>query len=457
MSHSHPFRLSRRRLAAWYTGVMTLILIAGSYALYRLLIHARWLHLERDMQKLAIALERRIHPVLEQPGQFSPTIQQQLPGLCIGAQTCAVTLGPDRSLATLPTFLTDSVIQEKDKYCVRFLNPSGDPVASLNIPADNEACNGVKFWRRMRDRQGEHYHQKRYPLQTTTQADWGTLQIARSLNTLDWYLFWVEIVLLVLLLLSIALVGYASWWLAGMAMQPVEQAYHQMQQFTADAAHELRTPVAAIRAMVQTALRSADDLTPEEVNATLQTVERQSHRLSRLMQDLLVLSQMEQATGANTRKICDLSDLLKTLAEEFQDMAASSQVSLGLEFCATVPVHVLGYPEQLHRAVANLLSNGIQYTPAGGRVTLSLDSEATHEAIIQVRDTGVGIAPEAQARIFDRFYRVDKERSRHSGGSGLGLAIVQAIVLGHKGSIQVESELGKGSTFTIRLPMLVVL
>jgi signal transduction histidine kinase len=114
-------------------------------------------------------------------------------------------------------------------------------------------------------------------------------------------------------------------------------------------------------------------------------------------------------------------------------------------------LEIWGDEEQLYRLVSNLIVNAIQYTPKGGSVTVILDCQNTH-AIVQVRDTGIGIAPEHQQRIFDRFYRVDSDRSRASGGSGLGLAIASAIGRSHQGSLQLQSELGKGSTFTIRLP-----
>ncbi len=118
---------------------------------------------------------------------------------------------------------------------------------------------------------------------------------------------------------------------------------------------------------------------------------------------------------------------------------------------AQEPLSVLGNEEQLYRLVSNLMVNAIQATPPEGKVTVVLDSSEEY-ALIQVQDTGMGIAPEDQSHIFDRFYRVHKDRSRQTGGSGLGLAIAQAIALAHHGSIQVQSQLGLGSTFTVRLP-----
>lgn len=455
MQSSQSFRRSRRQLAAWYTGVMTLILMAGTYTIYRLIVHARWVHLERDVQQLAIALDRQIQPALTRPGTFSAIAPTTLPGLCLTNQDCNNVSSVE---APLQEQLLQTIPQINDEYCVRFVDLNDQTVATLNIPLDKSVCDRPEVWDPCRTCQRDtYYYYKYYPLQDVAQQDWGTLRIARSLNQLDWYLLYVEITLLGLLLLAVLLVGYASWWLAGMAMRPLQQSYEQMQQFTADASHELRTPVAAIRAMVQAALRSSEDLTPEEITTALQTVDRQSQRLTRLLQDLLVLSTLDQAAKDRSKAVCDLTTLLKDLVEEFQAIARTADVKLVLNFPTAKAIHTLGNPDQLHRAVANLLSNGIQYTPAGGQVTLTLSSESTHHAIIEVADTGVGIAAEAQAKIFDRFYRVEKERSRHSGGSGLGLAIVQAIAQAHNGTVQVTSEPGKGSTFTLRVPMLIVL
>jgi signal transduction histidine kinase len=127
-------------------------------------------------------------------------------------------------------------------------------------------------------------------------------------------------------------------------------------------------------------------------------------------------------------------------------------VSFSMQVHQQEPLYVRGNEEQLYRLVSNLMVNAIQATPNEGKVRVVLERSDEY-ALIQVQDTGIGIAPEDQSRIFDRFYRVHKDRSRQTGGSGLGLAIAQAIARAHHGSIQVQSELGLGSTFTVRLPL----
>jgi signal transduction histidine kinase len=151
------------------------------------------------------------------------------------------------------------------------------------------------------------------------------------------------------------------------------------------------------------------------------------------------------------RPVC-LNDLVSDVAEELSALAIAADLTLSIDIRTPEPLHVNGDEEQLYRLIFNLVVNAIQYTPAGGQVAVILDS-STQQALIYIKDTGVGIALPEQTRIFDRFYRVNSDRSRHTGGSGLGLSIAKAIAIAHNGSIDVQSELGKGSTFTIRLPL----
>jgi signal transduction histidine kinase len=246
------------------------------------------------------------------------------------------------------------------------------------------------------------------------------------------------------------LVAGAGWWLAGLAMQPVYRSYRQIQQFTSDAAHELRTPLAAIRATLESTLR-IDRLSEAEARDTLRVIERQNHRLSVLVQDLLLLSRIDQLSSPIKYLPCCLNDLVSDLTEELASLALAAGVELIADIRAPKPLYITGDFEQLYRLVLNIVVNAIQHTPAGGRVTVILDSAAGH-ALIQVQDTGTGIAPSEQARIFDRFYRVNSDRSRHTGGAGLGLPIARAIATAHGGSIAVASVEGIGSQFTIELP-----
>ncbi|MDR9896994.1 ATP-binding protein [Aetokthonos hydrillicola Thurmond2011] len=137
---------------------------------------------------------------------------------------------------------------------------------------------------------------------------------------------------------------------------------------------------------------------------------------------------------------------------ELAFLAVENRVNLLEPVLPTKKIHVIGNEEQLYRLISNLIINAIQATPAEGKVTVSLEDREFY-AVIKVQDTGIGIAPEHQKHIFNRFYRVDGDRSRSSGGSGLGLAIAQAIALAHKGSIHVQSQPGLGSIFTVEIPI----
>lgn len=308
-----------------------------------------------------------------------------------------------------------------------------------------------ELWQTLQDKSGKRYHQISLLLKTENQVPWGYLQVGRSLTEFDRHLATTRLVFLLGLPITMLLVSVASWGLAGLAMRPVYRSYQQVQQFTADAAHELRTPLAATRATVESILEM-DNLTVSEAQNTLKTIERQNNRLAQLVGDLLLLSRMDLQVLPVKQQPCCLNVLLIDVLDEFSAMATAANVLLTIDIQVQQSVHVLGNEEQLFQLVANLVTNAIQYTPPGGQVTASLNDDST-QAMIQVRDTGIGIAPEEQSRIFDRFYRVSSDRSRQTGGAGLGLAIAQAIIKAHHGKIQVQSQLGEGSLFAVRLPL----
>jgi signal transduction histidine kinase len=171
-----------------------------------------------------------------------------------------------------------------------------------------------------------------------------------------------------------------------------------------------------------------------------------------LVGDLLLLTRIDQKQLTAEYQPCCLNDLISDLIEELAFLAIEAEVNLSKQMLFSQKLSVMGNEEQLYRLVSNLIVNAIQATASGGKVTVIL-SDSDRYATIKIQDTGLGIAPEHQLRIFDRFYRVDRNRSRTSGGSGLGLAIAMAIVQAHKGSIHIQSQPGLGSIFTVRLPL----
>jgi signal transduction histidine kinase len=216
--------------------------------------------------------------------------------------------------------------------------------------------------------------------------------------------------------------------------------------FVADASHELKTPAASIQAAAETLLRALDR-DPADARRFARQVEAAASRLSRLVDDLLDLSRLE-----SERPEFKPVELGALVTKEVARLADRADVG-GVDLSAGVDsVTVLGSRKDLRLAVRNLLENALAYTPVAGSVSVSARQRAG-EAAITVVDTGVGIPSEDLPRLFERFYRIDDARNRDTGGTGLGLAIVRHVADLHGGSVEVESEPGAGSTFTIRLPL----
>jgi signal transduction histidine kinase len=443
MHQNKLFNLSRQKLALLYAGVMGLILSAFGFIVYQGLAQIHWYALDRELESIAGTLHDVLEPNLQQPGQINVEVEELLPGLCRAETRCSTTAATERHVLG---------IGQRNTFYLRFVNLSGQTVATLGNPPPELPARATTLWQTLEDEQGDRYHQISLLLKTKQGRRWGYMQMGRSLQEFDSDLRILREILLVGLPLTLVLITIASWWLAGYAMRPIYRSYRHIQQFTADAAHELRTPLAAIRTTIESTVGTPELTEPEAQNA-LQIIDRQNNRLAQLVQDLLWLSRMDIQEQPPKYQPCCLNDLVSDVVEELEPIAFAAAVLLSAQ-CPTVkPLYVLGNEEQLYRLLVNLVVNAIHYTPPAGRVLVILE-RSDHEALIQVQDTGIGIAEADQARIFDRFYRVNADRSRATGGSGLGLSIAQAIAQAHQGAIHVQSELGRGSTFTVRLPLM---
>ncbi|MGA7096962.1 MAG: ATP-binding protein, partial [Acidimicrobiia bacterium] len=217
--------------------------------------------------------------------------------------------------------------------------------------------------------------------------------------------------------------------------------------FVANASHELKTPVSAIVAAADT-LQMAVERGDASAVQFAKRIEGSARQLDRLVTDLLDLSRLERDEPEMEPQRFDV------LVKEEVERARSSDHDQGIDWSIDVtPVRVAGSAHDIAIAVRNLLHNSLRYTAAGGSITVRLEPEAD-EAVLRITDTGEGIPTRDLDRIFERFYRVDSARARATGGTGLGLAIVKHVVESHLGTVEVESELGVGSTFTVRLPLL---
>jgi heavy metal sensor kinase len=228
----------------------------------------------------------------------------------------------------------------------------------------------------------------------------------------------------------------------------LDRSFRQVQQFSADASHELGTPLTAIRGEAEVALMRP--LAPEQYQRSLRSILESAQRMSQIIENLLLLARMESDRIAVRRELVALDDLLLAVFELQEPLARRKGLTLEIEEAAEAVV--AGDPLWLHQMATNLVNNAIKYTPAGGHVTLALFQEG-EEAVLRVSDDGIGIPAEHVPFIFDRFYRVDSGRSRESGGTGLGLSIVQWVADTHGGRVEVESEPGKQTRFTVRLPL----
>jgi signal transduction histidine kinase len=439
MNQNNLFVRARWRLAIWYSSVMGIILCLAGAGAYQMMVHAHWQGLQDEIEAVAGTLHDTLEPMLQQPDQMNPYIQNVLPNLCVITEPCANTRQnlSDRHIL--------GVTQTNDYY-IHFRDRNYQTIATVGNLPEAEVNRGV-IWQMLRDPQGRHYYQFSLLLKNSAGLPWGYMQIGRSMADYDRHLSESRLALLLGLPIGFFAIAIASWYLAKIAMQPVYNSYQQIQQFTADVAHELRTPLAAIRATVESSL--AMDLLPEtDCRNVLNVIERQNSRLSQLVGDLLLLSRLDIETNPPKFSPCCLHDILSDLVEELAPLALSSAINLNLDFKTEAPIFIMGNESQLYRLFSNFIANAIQYSNLNGTVSISLTFQ-DRDAIAQIRDIGIGIAEQDLPHIFDRFYRVNSDRSRTTGGSGLGLAIAKAIANKHRGHIQVTSELGKGSEFII--------
>ncbi|MFQ3616773.1 MAG: HAMP domain-containing sensor histidine kinase [Cyanobacteriota bacterium] len=277
----------------------------------------------------------------------------------------------------------------------------------------------------------------------------GFLQIAASLDSVREPLRELRLFLSVGVPMALGAIACTGWILGGVAMQPIRQSYQHLQQFTADASHELRAPLAGILSNAQVGLMEPVD--PQEQSQRLQTIVEIAESMSALVGQLLFLARHSGHLPPSLLQSVDLGQLVQQLVDKTQAQAVSRQQTLR---CMTpeTAVPIFAEPQVLQMAIANLLHNACRYTPAGGTIDLVLTQQSSR-AILQVRDTGIGIDAADLPHIFDRFYRADTVRSRETGGVGLGLAIARQIVEAHQGRISVRSQIHQGTVFEIQLPL----
>jgi two-component system, OmpR family, manganese sensing sensor histidine kinase len=263
-----------------------------------------------------------------------------------------------------------------------------------------------------------------------------------------------------LMMVAVSAVG---WFLSGLAMEPIKASYQQLKQFTADASHELRNPLATIQTNVQVALATNAQL-PTEQQQQWQVIERLTRRLGRLVDDLLFLARQDSNAPIKTEQV-PLDALLLEVIEEQELAATAKGIALQIEIADhPTEFNIMGDWDELARLFTNLITNAIQYTPPPAEnqaqkvITIHLQAIPKSSPLIlqvQVQDRGIGIAEADLPRLLDRFYRVYPARSTTGNeitGSGLGLSIVQAITHRYQGNLSIDSKVNFGTTVTVKLP-----
>ncbi len=228
----------------------------------------------------------------------------------------------------------------------------------------------------------------------------------------------------------------------------LNDSFAQIKRFSADASHELRTPLTIMRGEIELALRAAKP--PEEYRRVLASALEEILRLTSIIDNLLMLAKADQGLFDAQFSEVNLEHLAAELFDDSEVLAEPKHIHVMLHH--TEPITIVGDKVRLRQLFLNLIDNAIKYTPEGGSVSLAVERR-NGSALFMVKDTGIGIPHEDHERVFDRFYRVDKARSREMGGTGLGLSIAKWIAELHRGSIHIDSTVDKGTTFTVELPI----
>lgn len=278
----------------------------------------------------------------------------------------------------------------------------------------------------------------------------GMLYIGKEISFAYQVFKWLPIILFGLAILFSGVALVISNYMSKKAMIPISRAFSRQREFVADASHELRTPLSVMLSSIN-ALEMTLDLEKEEYsNKLLLNMKNEVKRMTGLVGNLLTLARSDSGTVEQVNESFDFQPIAKDTIESVRAMADSKQINLRMEAPETILIN--GDPQRLTQLLYILLDNAIKYTPNGGEAILSL-SIKEKDLFIMMKDTGIGIPREDHSRIFERFYRADKARNRQAGGHGLGLAIAKWIVESHKGTIQVSSEVGKGTMFIIKIPI----
>lgn len=443
------FQTTRRRLAIWYTAVTAILLLLFASGVFFYVKHTLVDRIDDTLKHVVEVVNRSliIESVSLAEGRYRVNVES--------------------------SFRNNAEAVEDDHIDLEWFDPQGqllwstfvDPPAiplKANKPAETVHLGGDRTLRQVTQR----LNRDRYVL--------GYLRVSHPWFEVTKPIQQLSLDLALGSLVTIMAVGAIGWLLSGLAIKPIRDSYQSLKQFTADASHELRNPIAIIQTNVQMAL-AYPEADPQLQQRQLRVVERLTQRLGNLVNDLLFLARSDSGMLQTSLQSVPLDALLIEVIEEQRTTAEQKGIFLSLHIqepdgklteMSEETFTLLGDWDQLARLFTNLISNALEHSFQQQKSDIddkqaSVEVELKHlkrdrlsQLQITVKDTGQGIPKAALPHLFDRFYRVDPSRSHQtSDGSGLGLAIVQAIVKNHQGQITVESMLEKGTTFIVTLPI----
>lgn len=430
------FAKIRNRLALQYTVIMMVGLIAFIVSSSAGLL---WILYQEERDDLLTFAEEKVR-VQEEFYRENGTFFQPAPkvdsGAGDGAKIFYYVFDTERKLATIEApdlNLRDDIwktIQEWD-----------DPIGQVQLKKfyhQDDISGVVIMCSRMIEYEGKQV---------------GTVFVGEDISE---YYQMLKALLIMMLLFSVvflAITAVGGYFMAGRAMIPIQQAFLRQREFVADASHEFRTPLSIFQASVEVVEGDTDQTLSPFSKQVLSDMKSEIHRMTKLVADLLTLARADSGTSDIIKEEIDLVMVAEPIVRSVRPLAMAKEIELVLG--GEDSVLVRADRERIGQLILILVDNAIKYTPKGGRVEVSITrgTAAGACALIEVRDTGIGIAPAEQKLIFKRFYRVDKVRSRELGGVGLGLPIAKWIVDAHKGKIKVESQEGAGSRFIVMLPL----
>ncbi len=425
------FQALRWRLLSSYIGVMVAILGTSTITMYQFVAYNLYQNLDRELITLADAARHNLEPIKKNPNAINHKLSQSFDNdgdLDIPWQNMR------ESNQSIEWFDTDGKLIGKAgkefillPFAKTFRTVQQGRIRTLTMPV---------YPSRVKN-------QNIQQIQGYIRVSESTEKLEAELNRLLWGLSLGGVI-------SLTLTALGSLWLTRQSLLPIEQSFQQLKQFTADASHELRSPLTAIKTSVEV-MQDYPDTIP--VNAKkLAIIASATNQMARLVEDLLLLARTDAAssTPAIEWLSIPLDELLEDLVDLLSQQAEAKEINIRLD--VSDEVFVKGDAAQLKRLFSNLLENALQYTPVKGNVNISIDKRERF-VFVTVQDTGIGIAKEHVRLVFQRFWRADQARSRRDGGSGLGLAIACAIAQRHGGEITVSSEVGIGSCFYVCLPI----